>query len=201
VKESSSHKGNRPFGIGVKIRFLANVSVRLCYGTAVIDGLSFGVAFLGHFLVRRDLAIANHPASHFPYRLGADWEFDEPETTRSSGFGGRRFTGAIYHRTALPPALRAGSLYEWRVNAAVGQSGAQLLLRRKRYHLAPGPALSPFCGCEDRLNVETVLGRFLLANAPDFINDGISRHDLFSHEFFRCADNRAFTALLTADRR
>jgi hypothetical protein len=58
--------------------------------------------------------------------------------------------------------------------------------------------LSPFCGREDCPNIETVLDRLLLANAPDFINDGIPYHDLFSHEFFRRADDRTFTPMLTS---
>ena len=65
----------------------------------------------------------------------------------------------------------------------------------------PGTALSPFCGRKDCPNIEAVLDRLLLANAPDFINDGIPHHDLFSHEFFRRADDRTFTPMLTADQR
>jgi hypothetical protein len=53
--------------------------------------------------------------------------------------------------------------------------------------------LSPFCGRQDCPNIETVLGRLLLANVPDFINDGIPYHDLFSHEFFRRADDDIHT--------
>jgi hypothetical protein len=83
----------------------------------------------------------------------------------------------------------------------VSKSSAQLLLRDKRYHLVPGTALSPFCGRKDCPNIEAVLDRLLLANAPDFINDGIPYHDLFSHELFRRADDRTFTPMLTADQR
>jgi len=63
----------------------------------------------------------------------------------------------------------------------------------------PGATLSPFRGHKDCLDIETVLGGFVLANAPNFIDYGVPRHELFSHEFFRCADNRAFTRMLSAD--
>ena len=59
--------------------------------------------------------------------------------------------------------------------------------------------MSPFRGHKNRLDVETVLGGFVLANATAFINDGVPRHELFSHEIFRRSDERTFTHVLQAD--
>jgi hypothetical protein len=37
------------------------------------------------------------------------------------------------------------------------------------------------------------------ADATNFIDNGIADHKLFSHEFFRCADDRAVIPMLSAD--
>lgn len=50
--------------------------------------------------------------------------------------------------------------------------GVQLLLWHKRNYLIAGAALSLFRGLKDRFDIETVLGGFVLANAPDFIDMG-----------------------------
>ena len=50
--------------------------------------------------------------------------------------------------------------------------------------------MSPFRGCEDGLDIETVPGGFILTNAPDLVDDGIPGHEPFSHEFLRDADYR-----------
>jgi hypothetical protein len=78
-------------------------------------------------------------------------------------------------------------------------SGAQFLSWHKRYDLVPGAVFSFFRGRKDCLDIEIVLAGFFLANAPDFIDDGVPRHELFSHWFFRYADDRAFTRILPAD--
>src|SRR3989442_644825 len=82
-----------------------------------------------------------------------------------------------------------------RKRSSVAKSGAQLLFWHKRYDLMPGPALSLLRGHKNCLDIETVLGGKVLADAPDFIDYGVPRHELFSHEFFRCADDRAFTRI------
>jgi hypothetical protein len=56
-------------------------------------------------------------------------------------------------------------------HSGIAGSGAQLLFWQKRYNLAPGATLSPFRGHKNRLDIETVLGGFVLANATDFIDD------------------------------
>src|ERR1035437_8813786 len=61
------------------------------------------------------------------------------------------------------------------------RSGGQLLFWHKRYDLVPGAALPLFRGRKDCLDIETVLAGFFLASAPDFIDDGVPRHELFSH--------------------
>ena len=42
-------------------------------------------------------------------------------------------------------------------------------------------ALSLFRSLKDRFDIQTVLRGFVLANAPDFIDDGVPRQDLISH--------------------
>jgi hypothetical protein len=42
------------------------------------------------------------------------------------------------------------------------------------------PALAFFRGRKDSLDVETVLGGLFFPSAPDFIDDGIAGHGLFS---------------------
>jgi len=60
----------------------------------------------------------------------------------------------------------------------------------------PGSPLSLFRGRKDCLDIETVLTGLVLANAPDFIDDGVLLHRLFSISSFRCADHRTFTCML-----
>jgi hypothetical protein len=43
-----------------------------------------------------------------------------------------------------------------------------------------------------------MLGGQILADTPDFIDNRILGHKLFSHEFFRCTDDRAVVRLLLA---
>jgi hypothetical protein len=50
-------------------------------------------------------------------------------------------------------------------------------------------------GREDSLDVETVLGGLFLAGAPDFIDDGVAGHYLFSEQFLGRADDRAFACV------
>ena len=54
------------------------------------------------------------------------------------------------------------------------------------------------CG-KNGLNVEAVPGCKILADAPDFVDDRIADHKLFSHQFFRCADDRTLISMLPAD--
>lgn len=61
--------------------------------------------------------------------------------------------------------------------------------------LVPGTPLPPFRSRKDCLDIETLPGRFVLAKAPDFIDDGVPQHDLFSHEFFWRADNRTLAGM------
>ena len=56
-----------------------------------------------------------------------------------------------------------------------------------------------FRGQKDGLDIETVLGGFVLANAPNFIDDRVPRHELFSHERFRRAEDRTFTRMHPSD--
>jgi hypothetical protein len=53
--------------------------------------------------------------------------------------------------------------------------------RRKRYNLVPGAPLPLFRSGKDGPDIETVLGGFVLTSAPDFVDDGILWHALFSH--------------------
>ena len=65
-------------------------------------------------------------------------------------------------------------------HSRIARSGAQLPLGYKRYDLVSGAALSLFRGGKNCLDLETVPGGFVLANAPDLIDDRIPRHELFS---------------------
>lgn len=44
-----------------------------------------------------------------------------------------------------------------------------------------------------------MFGGEIFADAPDFIDDRVPGHNLFSHEFFRCADDRAVIPEFPAD--
>jgi len=59
-----------------------------------------------------------------------------------------------------------------------GRSGQRLLLPYQRRHLVSGATLTFFRGQEDCLDVEAVLGGFVLANAPSFVGNRVS---LYGH--------------------
>ena len=48
-----------------------------------------------------------------------------------------------------------------------------MLATDKRYYPLLRAALTFPCGSNDRLDVKTVLGSLALADAPDFVDDGI----------------------------
>ena len=104
---------------------------------------------------------------------------------------------------ARPPAFNWSG--ESRLNAIAAISGtrslsAQLLrFSGKGYHPAPGPALAPLRGRENRPDVKTVLGGLALAGAPDFIHDGVRCHGLFSQQFLRRADDWTLESVLPAN--
>src|SRR5580692_737267 len=60
-----------------------------------------------------------------------------------------------------------------------GLSGRLPAVSDKGYYPVSRPALPLFRGGEDSLNVKAVLGGFLLAGEPDFIDDGVPGHGLF----------------------
>jgi hypothetical protein len=49
-----------------------------------------------------------------------------------------------------------------------------LVFSDKRHNPAAGAALTFLRGCEDRLDVETVLGGLVLADTPDFLDYRVS---------------------------
>jgi|HubBroStandDraft_1064217.scaffolds.fasta_scaffold936128_1 predicted nucleotidyltransferase len=59
--------------------------------------------------------------------------------------------------------------------------GAHGEFPHERDNSALGTILSLLGSRQDRLNVEIVLSSFAFSNSPDFIDDGIPLHVLFSH--------------------
>jgi hypothetical protein len=55
-------------------------------------------------------------------------------------------------------------------------------------------------GREDCLDIETVLARFFLADAPDFIDDGVPRHELAAAPYFPAGFNNPRTLSQSASR-
>jgi hypothetical protein len=62
-----------------------------------------------------------------------------------------------------------------------------------------GPGLSPLRCRKNGPDVEAIPGGKILADAPNFIDYGVPGHKLFSHEFFRCSDDRAVIPVVPAD--
>jgi hypothetical protein len=63
---------------------------------------------------------------------------------------------------------------------SVTLSAQLLIFSDKRYDSMPRAALPFLRSRKDRLDVKTVLGGLALAGAPDFIDDRVLRHGLFS---------------------